>query len=730
MTRVVKWTSFLLMTGTMCVTAQPLQDRIKTDANGNRIIQPVQDPGDFANPWPEKWEEAFRARREKAIKPFQGAANSRTTDEHEKWGYPDNIGAWLAGDRQAALQGLQAEDLQAGRDHGWTSGIDLYWCFTLKGQVRKWFEFGDQFQPAYQKRYRDAMKTWTTEDPKISMELVGLLGTGSDDLDAYLFGELKKMWRDEQALLKMADEAEAEGHNNKKRFASYIRSNAKRIGGTFPEKDVEAWNEWWKLIAGGGWMIFEEYERRVNPHPHPKYGTGTGPVGGAWNPQVRGMRADARNTDNLRGMREVAAYLFAEASGNDAIRELYKARIRRTAFSFWNVGNGEWDSSTYLGHTMSAYINLYDYAEDPEVRGYAKAIMDILFVNSAVKYRKGAWGGPQVRDYGNHGLWSTSAHTVWLYFGDEAKMPHHKELEHALFFTSGYRPPAAVVALAQKQFDTPQEVFASHPAYENFLPGQDAKPAYHETTYFGRSFQLGTMKEGHGYNRNGFKLLADHSKEGVAYVIPVTGRLKGGVTDTAGGDVIVQHGPAALYWNRKSGGVPFHVVMPKGIPATEKQGVWFLDLENSWVAVHGIGMQWKGVQPKKGKGGPRQVLAGQGRGFVMEVGDRHQYQGLADFQAKVLKGSSASLSGGEVQVNLHTGATMALGENGQVFKRDGQLVNWDADRREMWQPAKGGQVPLSLGWKERKLVVEAGGYRFQAQLHEDGRYEFSSRTSR
>jgi len=706
------------------VHAEPLSERISKDDQGNRVIRPVQEAGAFANPWPETWEAEFRARREKAIAPFKGAANQKTVDEHEKWGYPDNIGAWLAGDREAAVRGLMAEDLKAGSDHAWTSGIDLYWCFTLKGQVRKWFEFGDQFPEPYQERFRSAMSTWTEEDPKISMELAGLIGSGSEELDRYLLSELKEMWRDEEALLEMADQAEAEGHQNKKRFAAYLRRNASRIGGTFPGEDAEAWMDWWKAVAGGGWMIFEEYERRTNPHPHPKYGHGSGPVGGAWNPGVRGMRADARNTDNLRGMREVAAYLFAEESGNDIIRQLYKARLRRTAFSFWNVGNGEWDSSTYLGHTMSAYVNLYDYAKDPEVRGYAKAILDILFVNSAVKYRKGAWGGPQVRDYGNHDLWSTSAHTVWLYFGDETEVPHHKELEHALFFTSGYRPPAAVTALARKEIETPVEIFASHPAYENFLPGQDEKPAYHETTYIGRHFQLGTMKEGHGYNRNGFKLLADHPEHGVAYVIPVTGRLKGGVTDTAGGDIVVQHGASALYWNRKAGGVPYHIVMPKGIPATEQNGMWFLDLGDSWAAVHGIEMSWKGIQPKKGKGSPRQVLAGQGRGFVMEVGDRQTYQGLEDFKRKVLDGTRVGLDGGRVGVRLSSGGTMALSANGGEFVRDGEKVDWGSERRDLWKTTLGEKGPVSLEWKERKLQVQAGGHRFQATLHEDGRYDF------
>ncbi len=726
-------TLFSLSSSFCLLHAQSLPDRISRDAQGNRIIAPLQETGAFANPWPQAWEQEFRARREKAIVPFKGAANTRTTGEHEKWGYPDNIGAWLAGDQQAAVSGLSAPDLQASQDHAHTSGIDLYWCFTLKGQVRKWFDFNDQFTEAYQQKFRNAMKQWTEEDPRISLELPGLLGSGSKELDAYLLEELKKMWRDTDSLLAMADQAEAEGHQNKKNFARYIRANAQKIGGSFPGEDKEAWMAWWKAIADGDWMIFEEYERRTNPHPHPKYGVGSGPVGGAWDPKTRGMRADARNTDNLRGMRETAVYLFAEQSGNEIIRQLYKARIRRTAFSFWNVGNGEWDSSTYLGHTMSAYINLYDFAEDPEVRGYAKAIMDFLFTASAVKYRRGAWGGPQVRDYGDHGMWSTSAHTVWLYFGGEAKAPHHKELEHSLFFTSDYRPPAAVTAFARKEFQTPLEIFASHPTYQNFLPGQDQAPEYHETTYYGKHFQLGTMKEGHGYNRNGFKLLADHPQHGVAFVIPTTGKLRNGVTNTAGGDIVLQNGSAALYWNSKGGGVPYHVAMPKGIPVSEANGIQFLDLGKSWAALHPLELRWSGVTDMKGnkktKGKARQNLQGQGRGFIMEVGDAQSHPNFDAFKKAVLAKSKVQLEGGVVKARMQDGRALMFDSSTRSFSRDGEVqgVDWKSpERMALWQPAQGGDTPISLGWKERRLVVEAGGHRFEAELKEDGSYVFKN----
>lgn len=715
----MKYPILSLMAGLLAVQSapgqQPLSERVGADDQGHLTVEPRQPAGAFANPWPEDWERAYRARREEAIRPFQGRASSRNTDEGEKWGLPLSIGAWFAGDREAALEAMQVQDPKAGSDHAHTAGIDLYWAFTLKGQTRKWFDFAELMDPKYQEQFREGIELWTQSDPRPSLEYAGLLENASPELQTFLYEQLESMWRDTEALKRMADEAEAEGHSNKKKFAAYLREHAEEIGGEFPGRDPEKWRAWWKAIADGDWMIFEEYERRTNPNPHPRYGTGSGPVGAAWNPQVRGMRADARNTDNLRGMREVAVYLFAEQSGNELIRELYAQRIRRTAMSFWNVGNGEWDSETYLGHTMSAYINLYDFAEDPEVRGYGKAILDFLFTSAAVKYRRGGWGGPGVRDYGNKAPWNTSAHTVWLYFGDATGHPDKPELEHALFFSSAYRPPAAVTALARKDFEEPWELLATHPTYQNFLPGGDDKPSYHEFTYFGGSYQLGTMAEGHGYNRNGFKLLVDHPERGVDYVIPTTGKLRNGVTNTAGGDRIAQYRGGALYVNPK-GDVPFHILGPEDAKVVKAGEVRILDLDHTWVAFVPIDLEW---------GGGASKLNGKGFGFAMEVGHRESHGDLNAFRKAVTDQMEVTRDGKGAMVRFSDGRTLALEDDGTVL-RDGEEHDWVDDHRFLWQPADGGDTPLSLGWKERRLTVEVDGYRFEAELREDGSYVFEN----
>ncbi|MFM7477534.1 MAG: hypothetical protein ACKO2T_17970, partial [Microcystis aeruginosa] len=101
--------------------------------------------------------------------------------------------------------------------------------------------------------------------------------------------------------------------------------------------------------------------------PHPIHGTGQG-TGNDWSITRRGLWVDSRNTDNLRAMRETSVYLMAEETGNEATRQLYKSKIKRYVSALYNIGMGEWDSEVYHGHTFAPYLNLYDFAQDTEVK--------------------------------------------------------------------------------------------------------------------------------------------------------------------------------------------------------------------------------------------------------------------------------------------------------------------------------------------------------------------------
>ncbi len=597
------------------------------------VTLPTVEP-QYRNPWTQELESQFQQRAADIILHY---ANRREygnlAGENEKRAYPRAMFDFLAGNRERAIAFLQAEDPQA-REHQHTAGIDFYYCFTLKGQIRKYFLFGSFLDPAYRKRMFDGAKQWTQEDPLM--------------------------------------------------------------------------------------------------RPHPLYGLGEG-TGQDWSIRRRGRWVDGRNTDNLRAMRETSVYLMAEETGNEATRQLYKLKIHRYVRTLYHIGMGEWDSSVYHSHTFASYLNLYDFAKDPEVKQLAKAALDWMSAAAAVKYYRGGWGGPVKRDYGkgNVAMKATAAQTFWLYFGD-TPLPNLNPDEDTLqMITSPYRPPLAVVALAQRNFAKPVEILSSKPLYENWKPGNDRSPGYWETQYIGQTYQMGSLA---GTFADGdvapFKLLAYHSRRGVDYFVANTGKswLQPGKMPE---DEIGQF-RNLLIWLRPASNASFFWQIPKTVSMEVEKGVWFFRFEKTWLAVHPIHLspyaevttdnrQWLQSYPQE-RILKSSINGNHFAGFGLEVGEEGIKDNYRQFKRHVLQNSRLNLqqlaegtvtlrgsNGDRLQLTYHRDNLLPiLVKNEQVYDWSQHFALYSSQRRD--------QTPLDLGWKQGKLTVKAGGYQFVVAL--------------
>jgi hypothetical protein len=715
-------------------------ERVVTDERGRIVPVPLPVPEECRNRWTAADEDSFRTRADHLIRQFAGKAGGSLALENEKQAYPVSMLAFLAGDREACMKVLEANDGESNT----TNAVDLYWCFTLKGQMRKWFFFQQYLSEDYRQRMAKAIADWTATDPRPNTELVLLLDSTDPEVAAYAREALGRIWRSPADLRQMADAAIAEGHDNKKRFGEYLRSIADGMPATPPDSPA-AWRDWWAKLTAGDWQVYEEYDRRTNLRPHPVHGIGQGPVGTDWSPGTRGGVVDWRNTDNLRGMRECAVYLFAEAAGNDLTRRIFKERIRRTARGFLGVGMGEWDSESYHSHTVAAYLNLYDFAVDPEVRQLAKGILDYLSTAMAVKYFHGGHCGPVKRDYGNINPWPGVAAAGYVWFGDapENPNPHYDEVH---LVTSAYRPPAAVVALARKQFPKPRELFESHPSYSNWLPGQGDEPMYHATQYYGETYQMGSMVSGPGYDEAGCKILVAHSQRGVDYIIP-TSQPKGNPVNCRAHDERIAQCRNVLVWlkpwqapaaddPRKDAKrpPPWNFIVPADAAVTAQEGVTFVRCERTWLAIFPVNTTLAGIDPaaikayagKNGKADSTQaVIAGQAlaapySGFALELGDEASHGAFEAFRDAVLAKAKLDTTGiatGKVVFTGASGASVGLqwDAGDPPIWRDGQPHDY-ATHRDLYRPVAGGTAPVSLGWRAGVLHVEAGGHTFTGTL--------------
>lgn len=164
------------------------------------------------------------------------------------------------------------------------------------------------------------------------------------------------------------------------------------------------------------------------------------------------------------------AYLYHQLTGEDTSgyrHYLLEAMHRRVKHDFTEI-----NSPGYLGPTMRAIVNLYDFAEDPVVKKAAEVTLDFMWICYAVQSLDRMRGGPYGRSF--HVDWRNDdwGHTydalywlslVWLGNGDPTvrvmenpnkttEWPHQpgSDYDANLVFSaaSGYRIPDVVVDLA------------------------------------------------------------------------------------------------------------------------------------------------------------------------------------------------------------------------------------------------------------------------------------------
>jgi hypothetical protein len=638
--------SSAIVFGLLVAAAGPVAgERWTTDAAGRVVVSPGPLEAEWRNEWPSDWEEAFIGRTNASLRAsdVQPGKYGGTFFENEKASYPAAFIGLLKGQRAEARAFLQQDD-----DAAWsrelTLGVDWFPAFTLRGQTRKYFFFGDVLDPDYRRRMAESAKIWTAVDP---------------------LGRANPFW--------------------------------------------------------------------LTPQQRRDRGLG----GEGWTPEFHNSWVDIRGTDNLRVMREQGIFLMAEETGQAAAAAAAKSRLRAYVDALYATGMPEWDSANYLNHALTAWLPLYDFARDREVTAMAKAALDFLSASAAVKYFRGSWAGPSLRDYGNVGPHAGAAGEFWHYFGDldaPARAPY-RDFVHVM--TSAYRPPAAVVELARRRFPRPAEILASKPSYTGWQrPGGESEPAYFETTWIGHHSQLGSLPNGHadppGMNLNGFRLLAENSTRGADTVIVFTSLdwNHSHATATLGGDQIAQC-RSALVWMNPRPDARFFLFLPRSAAILpEADGRVFVRLEKTWLALHLIRARAEGIDatatakacgPRKPDEAPRfpddHVWAATGAGtgpcgFALEIGEPETHGSFAAFRDAVATASGLDLPApDEARFTAANGdrAGLRLTPSGrpEVF-RDGRRHEWHSH----WALWGGDSSPIRMGWKDGTLRVTAGGREF------------------
>ncbi|MEO7415121.1 MAG: hypothetical protein ABIZ81_17400, partial [Opitutaceae bacterium] len=191
-----------------------------------------------------------------------------------------------------------------------------------------------------------------------------------------------------------------------------------------------------------------------------------------------------------------SGYLFPEATRR--LEEL-KGYFLAVARSTYDRGLGEWDSSIYYPYVVSCWLGMNEYADDPEVRSAAHAMLDWIAATVALRTSNGVFGGAEQRGAGLQGSGRSNLDQLaWLWWGGlpggrspEWQGSDYGQLVYAAM--SRYRPPSPVVNLALKRLpprDFGRQEFETKPSY--VLHGEKAvRQQTRVLFYTGRDYTLG-----------------------------------------------------------------------------------------------------------------------------------------------------------------------------------------------------------------------------------------------
>lgn len=283
-----------------------------------------------------------------------------------------------------------------------------------------------------------------------------------------------------------------------------------------------------------------------------------------------------------------------------------EAWLRAELGKYLTIGQGEFHSSTYYSYTIGALLNLYDFAQTPQRRELAKAALDWLATNMALRLSWGTAGGAESRGF-DRNTWNSGISAVaWVWWGPDdrrsidriaSQMRSGNTRLAVLAATSSYRPPAHLRSLAQKTLPLPFQLQASHPAYYTY----HADNQFWETFYVTDDYSLGTLTiPGRSYQVQGtinaqyatYKLVVRDPQGQENAVVSLGGTYHSpGATGRSPGDRYLQEKGATIYQLRLNAadleaGVPArsHLVLPRRYGEPQQFGEWYVwRVENIWL---------------------------------------------------------------------------------------------------------------------------------------------------
>jgi hypothetical protein len=171
------------------------------------------------------------------------------------------------------------------------------------------------------------------------------------------------------------------------------------------------------------------------------------------------------------------------------------------------VGQGEFDSPTYMPVFLTPMLVLYEFAGDSLMRRRAQMMCDLLLADLAVEHLRGNYGGGHSRDYPAdiiNPLIAQTTRITWLYFGQPERQlwddpdfaPRYRGSWESVFAgLSSYRIPEMIVRIATDR--SRPYVHRERKRVRNVMRfGDELNPPAYKYTYMTADYVLGSLHGG------------------------------------------------------------------------------------------------------------------------------------------------------------------------------------------------------------------------------------------
>jgi hypothetical protein len=202
-------------------------------------------------------------------------------------------------------------------------------------------------------------------------------------------------------------------------------------------------------------------------------------------------------TENHKTMWRTSALVYSQLfpdtvliSGHSPAetKALTQTMIRDYLQRILYVSNGEYDSQVYYPHSIEAFLNLYDFSTDPQVKELAQFALDYYFLTYGLKVVDGTIAGAQKRGYLASGQAGEMESMLWAFFDHTSRDMDEAELTIQQATTT-YRPNEMIWKIVRKEVPLPFEAKMSRPFYH-----MDRSHAFAETFYYSPTYALGNVQ--------------------------------------------------------------------------------------------------------------------------------------------------------------------------------------------------------------------------------------------